>query len=69
MEVEGEMTTEERTGIRESLKRQKLLFDGAFGTYYGNIYGTRELPEVANTKYPQRVLDWQGYIDGNCSCC
>ena len=51
------MTKEERTGIRESLKRQKLLFDGAFGTYYGNIYGTRELPEVANTKYPQRVLE------------
>ncbi len=51
------MAKEEKNEIRESLKAQKLLFDGAFGTYYGNLYGTRELPELANTKQPQRVLE------------
>lgn len=41
--------------IKEKLKKQKLLFDGAFGTYYAQIYDTKELPELANTKYPERV--------------
>lgn len=41
--------------IRETLKEKKLLFDGAFGTYYAQIYDTRELPEFANTRYPDRV--------------
>ena len=41
--------------IKEKLKKQKLLFDGAFGTYYAQIYDTKELPELANTKHPERV--------------
>ncbi len=42
--------------IRTILQNQKLLFDGAFGTYYTYLYDTKELPERANTKYPERVL-------------
>ena len=41
--------------IRERLKIEKLLFDGAFGTYYGQLYDTEELPEFANIRHPQRV--------------
>ena len=41
--------------IRQQLKKQKLLFDGAFGTYYAQVYDTKELPELANTLYPERV--------------
>ena len=41
--------------IQEKLKQRKLLFDGAFGTYYAYLYETKELPEKANTKYPDRV--------------
>lgn len=41
--------------IRERLKVEKLLFDGAFGTYYGQLYDTEELPEFANVRHPQRV--------------
>lgn len=41
--------------IKEKLKKQKLLFDGAFGTYYAHLYDTNELPELANTKHPERV--------------
>lgn len=45
-----------RTLICEKLKEKKLLFDGAFGTYYAQLYESKELPEAANTKYPERVL-------------
>lgn len=41
--------------LKEQLKKQKLLFDGAFGTYYANLYDTAELPELANTNQPERV--------------
>lgn len=41
--------------IQEHLKKEKLLFDGAFGTYYARLYDTEELPEFANTEYPERV--------------
>ena len=34
----------------------RVLFDGAFGTYYALKYDTRELPELANTLHPERVL-------------
>lgn len=47
--------TQERMTIQDKLKKQKLLFDGAFGTYYAKLYDTRELPEFANTMYPERV--------------
>lgn len=36
-------------------EQKKLLFDGAFGTYYAQIYDTREMPEFANMQYPERV--------------
>lgn len=41
--------------IQDKLKTRKLLFDGAFGTYYAGLYDTKELPERANTMYPERV--------------
>lgn len=31
--------------IRCYLKDNKLITDGAFGTYYAGLYDTRELPE------------------------
>lgn len=42
-------------GIKSTLKKQKMLFDGAFGTYYAQLYDTKELPENANQMYPERV--------------
>ncbi len=33
-----------------------ILLDGAFGTYYAQLYDTKELPELANTAHPERVL-------------
>lgn len=45
-----------KTAIKELLKEHKLLFDGAFGTYYAQLYDTAQLPELANTLYPERVL-------------
>lgn len=49
------MTQQGKVTIREKLREQKLLFDGAFGTYYAYLYDTRELPELANTLHPERV--------------
>lgn len=49
------MTHQRKLEIQDKLKQQKLLFDGAFGTYYAYLYDTRELPELANTMYPERV--------------
>lgn len=49
------MTQQGKCRIQEQLTQQKMLFDGAFGTYYGYIYDTKELPELANTMYPERV--------------
>lgn len=45
------------TFIKNKLKEQKLLFDGAFGTYYAQLYNTKELPESANVNYPERVCE------------
>ena len=41
--------------MKEILQKQKLIFDGAFGTYYALVYDTKELPELANTLHPERV--------------
>lgn len=50
--------------IQDKLKKQKLLFDGAFGTYYAAVYDTKELPELANTYNPERVIRiHREYID------
>lgn len=50
------MKQQGKVAIREKLKEQKMIMDGAFGTYYAQLYDTKELPELANTKYPERVL-------------
>lgn len=50
------MTSQSAINIKDRLQKDKLLFDGAFGTYYGQLYDTRELPELANILYPERVL-------------
>lgn len=49
------MTRQGMVTIKNKLKKQKMLFDGAFGTYYAQVYDTKELPEFANTMYPERV--------------
>lgn len=36
--------------IKEKLKKQKLLFDRAFGTYYAHWYDTNELPAFDEKK-------------------
>lgn len=41
--------------IQEYLKNNNIIADGAFGTYYAEKYGTREMPELANTEHPERV--------------
>ncbi|MCR5793310.1 MAG: bifunctional homocysteine S-methyltransferase/methylenetetrahydrofolate reductase [Lachnospiraceae bacterium] len=43
--------------INEYLKEKKIVADGAFGTYYGTLYETEEIPERANTEFPWRVVD------------
>lgn len=50
------MTQSAKTALGRRLTQQKLLFDGAFGTYYAQLFDTRELPELANTLHPERVL-------------
>ncbi len=41
--------------IKEYLNNHILITDGAFGTYYADLYDTSELPELANSLHPQRV--------------
>ncbi|MGN1014740.1 MAG: bifunctional homocysteine S-methyltransferase/methylenetetrahydrofolate reductase [Butyricicoccus sp.] len=43
--------------IAEYLQTQKLLTDGAFGTYYAEKYQTEDSPELANLEHPERVLE------------
>lgn len=43
--------------IRDYLKEYKLITDGSFGTYYSSVYQTYDMPEAANTSYPERVLN------------
>ena len=43
--------------IRERIQQKKILFDGAFGTYYGGKYDTKQLPELANLEAPERVRE------------
>lgn len=46
--------------IREYLDQHNLITDGAFGTYYAEKYHTREMPELANTLHPDRVMEIYG---------
>ena len=43
--------------IRDRIRERKVLFDGAFGTYYGGKYDTKQLPELANLEHPERVKE------------
>ena len=50
-------TQHTKAQIREKIQQKKLLFDGAFGTYYGGKNDTKQLPELANLEYPERVRE------------
>ncbi len=50
--------------IRCYLKDNKLITDGAFGTYYAGLYDTMELPEKDNINNKDRVISiHKEYID------
>lgn len=50
-----ETITATKMSIKERLQTEKLIYDGAFGTYYALLFDTKELPELANTMHPERV--------------
>lgn len=55
---------ERQLSIRDYLSNNILITDGAFGTYYGTLYDTQELPELANISNPDRVSHiHRQYID------
>ena len=43
--------------MKQYLRQNRIITDGAFGTYYAQKYNTLELPELANMKYPERVKE------------
>ena len=51
------MELSRKIAVKELLQKEKLLFDGAFGTYYAQLYDTKELPEFANLFHPERVME------------
>ena len=42
--------------LETALKSNRMVADGAFGTYYAKIYDEGSLPEMANVSAPDRVL-------------
>ncbi len=46
-----------REQLRDLLQTEKIICDGAFGTYYATQYDTKELPEFANLSHPERVRE------------
>ncbi|MBQ9768489.1 MAG: bifunctional homocysteine S-methyltransferase/methylenetetrahydrofolate reductase [Lachnospiraceae bacterium] len=44
------------TSMKEYLQQRKLITDGSFGTFYAEKYATGEMPELANLRCPERVL-------------
>ena len=46
--------------IKDYLENNILICDGAFGTFYSQLYGTEILPERAVLTHPERVLDIHG---------
>ena len=46
--------------LKKELLERKLIFDGAFGTYYSNRFDTDLLPEYANLNNPQQVKTIHG---------
>lgn len=55
--------------IWEKLKTETLLFDGAMGSYYAQLYGYEpQLCELANLQYPHRVESiHRAYISAGCN--
>ena len=50
--------------LEEKLGRERVIADGAFGTYYAKINDTSSLPELANSIAPDKVLSiHKAYID------
>ena len=50
--------------LEEKLSRERMIADGAFGTYYAKINDTSSLPELANSIAPDKVLAiHKAYID------
>ena len=43
--------------LKAFLKDNRLMIDGAFGTYYNNLFDTNELPEFANITNKDRVIN------------
>ena len=46
--------------FREYIKNNRVLYDGAFSTYYAEINGKCLVPEMANIKDRETVLKIQG---------
>ncbi len=46
--------------IREYLKSKKIITDGSFGTFYSSNFQSYDMPEMANTAHPERVLHIHG---------
>ncbi|MBR6770247.1 MAG: bifunctional homocysteine S-methyltransferase/methylenetetrahydrofolate reductase [Lachnospiraceae bacterium] len=50
--------------IQEYLKTKKIICDGAFGTYFSQLYGEARLPECYNLSQPERIQQvHQGYLE------
>lgn len=50
--------------LEEKLGKERVIADGAFGTYYAKINDTSSLPELANSIAPDKVLAiHKAYID------
>ena len=47
--------------VAQEVKKRKLLMDGAFGTYYGQLYDTAELPELADISKCRCSKECVGY--------
>lgn len=43
--------------LKEDLTERNIIADGAFGTYYAEKYGTKEMAELANDLYGERVKE------------
>ncbi len=44
-------------GIREFLKNNKIIMDGAMGTYYASLYNSNSVSEYANITNPKSIIN------------